>query len=279
MPPTAPISNVTMQKPPVIDIAPCPSMAERQALPQHPKMTLSYILNPAAPAMSHEIKRHSRSPSPLSSSTDFATESPTSLQHTLISSVPDIPSISLEPVPNSPLSMNCPTSPSSSPSSSPFLSRFERLPPPLFVPDFSFDHLPYSLIYESADSPEAASRNLADIRFRSVRVQCPIRPPSVDEPSPSNGSDSRCTSPLSSIDLHHNPDTPEDEIILASPITTPPSSPPLSADRDTFDIVEPPQMLSWEGPPPPGLTERNHAGYQRAGVHWMLAQIFGSEGS
>ncbi|GJJ06783.1 hypothetical protein Clacol_000979 [Clathrus columnatus] len=75
-------------------------------------------------------------------------------------------------------------------------------------------------------------------------------------------------------------DTPShDESQLPSPATTPPSSPPPvpHAIPDLPQMVQPPQQLPWEGAPPPGLNAATHRAYQRAGVHWMLAEIFGPD--
>ncbi|GJJ10688.1 hypothetical protein Clacol_004915 [Clathrus columnatus] len=72
--------------------------------------------------------------------------------------------------------------------------------------------------------------------------------------------------------------TLHDESPLASPVTTPSSSPPPIAptvpDLPTT-LVEPPQVLPWEGTPPPGLNPQNHRVYQRGGVHWMFGPDIG----
>ncbi|GJJ10207.1 hypothetical protein Clacol_004433 [Clathrus columnatus] len=72
---------------------------------------------------------------------------------------------------------------------------------------------------------------------------------------------------------------PHDGSQLSSPTTTPPSSPPPIPQPvpDLPQMVQPPQLLPWEGPPPPGLNPANHQAYQQGGVHWMLAQIFGAD--
>ncbi|GJJ05976.1 hypothetical protein Clacol_000163 [Clathrus columnatus] len=255
--PIEPDASVTGCKSPVIDTTPSSSMIKNCTLSQHSKM--SYILNPSAPANSQEVTRpelvapkpmhpltsilthSSRSPSPQSpSSTDPGTQSPT---FEFNSPLHETPPTSPEPVPDSPQSTHRSISPPSSPSSPPFLSGFGRLLPPQFIPDYTFNYLPYSLVYETAGSQQGSGDNLADLAFRSVRVRVPIRSPSVNQPSPLNDvSHSRPASPESTIDLVNTPNpesgsvTLEDEYILASPVTAPPSLPPPTT-VDTFDLA------------------------------------------
>ncbi|GJJ10109.1 hypothetical protein Clacol_004335 [Clathrus columnatus] len=95
-------------------------------------------------------------------------------------------------------------------------------------------------------------------------------------PSPAQSESESCSSITSDF---HSETRPHDQSPPTSPATTPPSSPqPIHPPMpDLPNMVEPPQLLPWEGPPPPGLDARNHQVYQQAGVHWMLVQIFGSD--
>ncbi|GJJ06773.1 hypothetical protein Clacol_000969 [Clathrus columnatus] len=113
----------------------------------------------------------------------------------------------------------------------------------------------------------------------------PVPPRMSRSPSPSL-SESEVSSPVTSdFNFHGSPvlsqyprsDTPPpNESQLSSPATTPPSSPrPIPHTiPDLPQMVQPPQHLPWEGAPPPGMNPRDHRAYQRAGVHWMLAEIF-----
>ncbi|GJJ06779.1 hypothetical protein Clacol_000975 [Clathrus columnatus] len=116
----------------------------------------------------------------------------------------------------------------------------------------------------------------------------PVPPRMSRSPSPSL-SESEVSSPVTSdFNFHGSPvlsqyprsgTPPPNESQLSSPATTPPSSPrPIPHTiPDLPQMVQPPQHLPWEGAPPPGMNPRDHRAYQRAGVHWMLAEIFGPD--
>ncbi|GJJ06688.1 hypothetical protein Clacol_000883 [Clathrus columnatus] len=107
-------------------------------------------------------------------------------------------------------------------------------------------------------------------------------PPYADSRSPSPTRSEYCLSSLSDSPVKRSTvitlQTPDDGSPLASPVTTWRSSLlPISTIVPDLPLimVEPPQLLPWEGPPSQGLNSRNHRAYPRAGVHWML--IFGSD--
>ncbi|GJJ06699.1 hypothetical protein Clacol_000894 [Clathrus columnatus] len=184
--------------------------------------------------------------------------------------------------------------------------------PPLFRPSPLQPHDPNTVPHDSLPHPEphptpsslttmchpkmellyilnpSTTVNEHEVTTPEFVEQNSVPSPTSRSPSPTVSDSELSSSSTSFFHRNRSPDhtrqprlnsPPHDESTAPSPATTPPSSPPPVPHviPDLPQMVQPPQLLPWEGPPPQGLNARNHQAYQRAGVHWMLAEIFGPD--
>ncbi|GJJ10118.1 hypothetical protein Clacol_004344 [Clathrus columnatus] len=319
-------------------------LATGRQLPQHPKMCLSYILNPSqtgqtvttvgqlvvpVPAPVHLPKEAvaGSASSHISRVPELLLEGQLSSRACSPSlSIPDI-SVGLLPYPPSPIphSSTSPEIPSiassvSSNSDQPNIDHgssngFITCPTmngrwrestnlgdhqPIRPPPLSSSAIPPRAFNSSPNSPVANLQSheidITPTPLTVIHQPIPQHPYVLNPSSPVGGGEetrpnlvvarkpveipsSRSPSPTLSAFTSDTQHSPHDQSPILSPATTPPSSPPPIPPpmADLPNMMEPLQLLPWEGPPPPGLDPRNYREYQRAGVHWMLGQIFGTD--